>query len=1301
LRAARRRPPSSLSAAGARALVGAPLEMRSALTRAADQEFRLRDLLNESLAHLDLGSAVLADKALARADSVALEMVGSLARAQQAGRQDVSRRSRALESAVGSASRTLLAGAMASMVLVAGAALLLHRRLYLPLAHLDQGMRALGAGDLTARVQPVRDDELGRLAELFNRTAAVLRTREQERSAESREMTRRILEAVLDGVITLDLDGVIISWNPGAERIFGWTAAEVTGTPLDRVIPGGWRSAHRRGLEERRRDEGGPMPSRRREVQAQRRDGTAFTAEVSVVPLLQEGHKTGYAGFVRDVTVERRAEEAVRRSEKLLRGIVDNTSAVITVKDLEGRYQLANPRFCQLRGLKESDVLGRTPAEMGIHNDAIAEHDAEALRAGRALQFEERVETLAGTTRTYLSVRFPLVGESGAPYAMGGISTDITDRLELEEQLRRSQRLEAVGRLAGGSAHDFNNLVTIILGQTQLALTDLADPAVEDGLREVEKAAERAASLTAQLLAFARKQIVTPELVDINVLVRDTLQMVQRVMEATVQVESALDPAAGRVSVDRGQFSQVLLNLVMNARDAMGPQGGLVVIFTSATDHASEGLPLGRYVQVVVEDNGPGIPNEALPRVFEPFFSTKPMGTGLGLATSHGIVGQAGGAIRAENRKEGGARFTVWLPRVAGPAGGGLIRGVAAALKNGGTAADALYRHRARASLPQSEASHVRHWSVTLRLAIGFGWLIIGMFVGTGAALWALRSNQTSASQLGRVKAVQISQVGELRLSVSAAHTSLLEATAAADPAKVNTALAHIAHAEALAAALTDPALRKSLDEVPPLLLSLEALGAHWGDAIRQGSAVPPEFQQAFASDYERLAQAAARAQAEANRVLTDATAASESRYLLWRNALLLLVVLGMGSAGVMVFVLARSVTSPLGVMMRVVEGIHRGDLTQRSNLRSRDELGRLGAALDEMAEQLEKSHQDVRRSSAALEQAMGTARQTAEAAEACSAYLRESVDKALGAMQRLSRGDLTVHLEPQGQDEISALFRGFNDTVTQLRALIGRIRDAAKATSSTAGHIQHASVDLTQASESTSSGVQVATAASMQVSGSLQMVATATEEMTGSILEISQRLQEGIQVNRQAREKAHAAVRLVDALDTSSADVGQVVGVITNIAEQTNLLALNATIEAARAGEAGKGFAVVANEVKQLATQTARATEDIARKIRESQEHTGATVRMIGEITSIMGDIESLSVTIAGAVEQQSAATQEISRSVREALQGAESMGRSVEGVSSVAVGTAQQARRTAGAAEGLARVADELEGVVGAFAV
>jgi PAS domain S-box-containing protein len=540
--------PTSLTAAARNAMVGAPLEMRASLATAIDEESQIGDLLSEADALLQLGRPSDAAMKLRQADSIVSQLGSSLAAAQRAGLRDVARRGTAFEGLAEEVSRTLLWLAVVGILGILLAASIVYRRLYAPLQRLDAGLREVSAGSLDTHVDVPQDDEMGKLAALFNRMVGELRQRAEERETEHQQMTWRILEATLDGVITTTPEGHITGWNPSAEVIFGWTPGEVMGKPLGEIIyPLADRALHARRLELLRSGRMDDLGPRRLEVTALRRDGRSFTAEESIVPILEGGEVVAVAGFVRD----------------------------------------------------------------------------------------------------------------------------LTETLELQEQVRRSQRLEAVGRLAGGIAHDFNNLISVILGQAQLALEQSHDAETGRGLREVERAANRAAELTAQLLAFARRQVVSPRVVSVNDLVTETLGMVKRVIESSVRIVPALDADAGHVNVDPGHFSQVLLNLVMNARDALGTAGGTVEVSTGVAYVGESDGPLqidaGEYVRIAVVDDGPGIPEAVKDRVFDPFFSTKPQGTGLGLATCHGIVRQAGGAMTARNLDGKGAEFTVYLPRVPEP----------------------------------------------------------------------------------------------------------------------------------------------------------------------------------------------------------------------------------------------------------------------------------------------------------------------------------------------------------------------------------------------------------------------------------------------------------------------------------------------------------------------------------------------------------------------------------------------------------------------------------------------------------
>ncbi|MBV9773374.1 MAG: hypothetical protein JO040_05465 [Gemmatimonadetes bacterium] len=331
----------------------------------------------------------------------------------------------------------------------------------------------------------------------------------------------------------------------------------------------------------------------------------------------------------------------------------------------------------------------------------------------------------------------------------------------------------------------------------------------------------------------------------------------------------------------------------------------------------------------------------------------------------------------------------------------------------------------------------------------------------------------------------------------------------------------------------------------------------------------------------------------------------------------------------------------------------------------------------------------------------------TVAAMEAATLDVRRERDGAADFVGRLraalacwAAGDLTARVE-SAEDDYAPITGSLNETIAGLARAIFRIRDVSTTVASTSVQIRTASRTLASAAEETSRQTQTVGAASEQAGANVQTVAVAAEEMSGSIREISRQLQEALTVAQEATHRAEGTVRMMDELGASSEEIGDVVRVITSIAQQTNLLALNATIEAARAGEAGKGFAVVANEVKQLASQTAKATEEISGKIRGVQDSTGAAVGGIQEIDRIIRRINEISTSIAAAVEEQSAATGEIARNVNEAARGTDEVARSITGVGRAADDTAGGAAQSQAASDQLAGVARELEELVGAFRV
>jgi len=380
------------------------------------------------------------------------------------------------------------------------------------------------------------------------------------------------------------------------------------------------------------------------------------------------------------IAARQRMEEALAAERNLLRTVIDLLPDYIYVKDALGRTVLANLAQARVFGGTTPDkMIGTTDDDYFPPHLAAQTRAAEmsVIQTGQPLiNLEEHIIDRTRTHRWVLTSQVPLRDNSGQINGLVGISRDITDHKRLEDNLRQAQRMESVGRLAGGVAHDFNNLVTVINGYSEILLHSLDDESpLRQPLEQIKKAGEQTAAVTRQLLAFSRKQVLQPRTLSLNRLVSDQQTMLLRLIGADVEVVTHLEPELGRVSADLSQLEQVLLNLVLNARDAM-PHGGRLTIETANLDVGPGQLdvPQGRYVRLSVADTGEGMDGDTLSHIFEPFFTTKSVGkgTGLGLATVYGIVTQSGGHIRVNSQPGAGARFDIDLPRANGePAGNG------------------------------------------------------------------------------------------------------------------------------------------------------------------------------------------------------------------------------------------------------------------------------------------------------------------------------------------------------------------------------------------------------------------------------------------------------------------------------------------------------------------------------------------------------------------------------------------------------------------------------------------------------
>ena len=369
---------------------------------------------------------------------------------------------------------------------------------------------------------------------------------------------------------------------------------------------------------------------------------------------------------------------AIPNSFDILQAVIEATLDAIFVKDLEGRYVLVNEAFCRFIGKPHADIVGRNDYELYTEADARAfiEADQQVLASGRPQVFEGVATGPDGQPQTYLVSKGVYRDKDGQSLGVFGISHDITELREAHENLERtqealfrSQKMEAVGQLTGGLAHDFNNILAIILGNVELLQKYLPkDPYTDEIVDELLRATLHGKDLTAHLLAFSRRRLLNPQAVDVNVVVAEIVRLLGRTLGATIHVTTSTSTDAGMAFADPAALEAAVLNIALNARDAM-PDGGSLAIHTStvkvtAPRKTDDDLEPGLYVRIALEDNGAGMPPEVLARVFEPFFTTKSggRGTGLGLSMVYGFAKQSGGAVKVVSTAGLGTTVSLFLP---------------------------------------------------------------------------------------------------------------------------------------------------------------------------------------------------------------------------------------------------------------------------------------------------------------------------------------------------------------------------------------------------------------------------------------------------------------------------------------------------------------------------------------------------------------------------------------------------------------------------------------------------------------
>jgi PAS domain S-box-containing protein len=499
-----------------------------------------------------------------------------------------------------------------------------------------------------------------------------------------------LLQTALDAVIVMSDGGKITEWNERSAEMFGWSRGEAVGRGLaELIIPERYRDAHARGL--RRFLETGEEGYLRRRVELPglHRGGGEFPVELRISPV-GLAHGTAFVGCLRDVSARQALRQELQESSRqfqLLVGAI--TDSAIYMLDPEGRVTTWNAGAERIKGYKAEEIIGQHVSRFYSEAEQSAGEPARMLRQaadeGKAVAEGWRVRK-DGSRFAASAVIEAIHDDAGRLIGFAKITRDITAQREAQEMLERAReqllqagKMEAIGQLTGGVAHDFNNLLTIIIGN--LAIAEREVEALEGGVAtrlrraigSAERGAERATTLTQRLLAFSRRQLLDPKPLDLNKLIVAEADFLQRTLGEAIEVEAVGGGGLWRVEIDANEFESALLNLAINARDAM-PGGGKLTLETSNTfldQNYCRGNPEvmpGQYVMIAITDNGAGMTRDVMDRAFEPFFSTKSVdaGTGLGLSQVYGFIKQSGGHVKIYSEPGEGTTVKIYLPRYTG-----------------------------------------------------------------------------------------------------------------------------------------------------------------------------------------------------------------------------------------------------------------------------------------------------------------------------------------------------------------------------------------------------------------------------------------------------------------------------------------------------------------------------------------------------------------------------------------------------------------------------------------------------------
>ncbi len=484
--------------------------------------------------------------------------------------------------------------------------------------------------------------------------------------AESKQRLSLHIEQTPLGVIEWNLDFKVTEWNKAAERIFGFSREEALGDhAVELIVPESAKKIVDKVWSDLLAQKGG-MRSTNENIT---KSGDTIICEWYNTPLVDENDNViGVASLVQDITERLQAEEELRK----LSVAVEQSPVVTVITDTKGNIEYVNPEFTELTGYSYKEVIGKNPRilKSGEHSPEFYKELWDTITSGKVWHGEFHNKKKNGDLYWDYASISPIKNEKGKITHFLGVMENITERKSLEGQLQHAQKMEAIGRFAGGIAHDFNNMMTAVIGFSDYLISQFKEgDSTRSIIEQIKNAGNRAASLTHQLLAFSRKQVMETQLIDINTIITDMEQMLKRLLGEDIDLQKSLNTKFALVKADQSQIEQIIMNLVVNARDAM-PDGGKLIIETSKTeldeDYCQKWIDIqpSKYIVLTISDNGCGMDKDTQAHIFEPFFTTKEFGkgTGLGLSTVYGIVKQNNGYIHVYSEPDKGTTLKIYFP---------------------------------------------------------------------------------------------------------------------------------------------------------------------------------------------------------------------------------------------------------------------------------------------------------------------------------------------------------------------------------------------------------------------------------------------------------------------------------------------------------------------------------------------------------------------------------------------------------------------------------------------------------------